>query len=79
MQSGINSGFDKINSDIKENMADNNISIKQKQKNVDDFINKIKKVPEINSGKNGIIFNINKESISKLKYLKKMKRISRIN
>ena len=71
LQSGINSGFDKINSDIKENMADNNISIKQKQKNVDDFINKIKKVPEINSGKSGIIFNINKESISQLKYLKK--------
>ena len=68
LQIGINSGFDKINSNIKENIVDN-FNIREKKINLQDILNKQKKISELNI-KNGINFNLNKESILRLKHLK---------
>ena len=69
LQLGINFGFEKINSDIKDNLVDN-ITIKDKKLNLDSIINSKKKIPELNLGKNGITYTLNKESILRLKHLK---------
>ena len=69
MQLGIKLGFDKINIDVKDNLIDN-INIKEKKIDVDNIINNPKKMPELNLGKNGILYNITKESIARLKLLK---------
>ena len=72
LQLGINSGFEKINEDLKDNIVDN-FNIKDKKINLEDIINKTNKKkpePEINLGKNGIIFNLNRESKLRLKHLK---------
>ena len=67
---GIDSGFEKINMNIRENI-ENNFNIRDKKINLDNIINKNnKKNIELNTGKNGILFNINKESILRLKHLK---------
>ena len=68
LQIGINSGFDKINLNIKENIVDN-FNIKGKKVNLQDILNKQKKISELNI-KNGININLNKESILRLKHLK---------
>ena len=50
MQLGINSGFEKINEDLKDNIVDN-FNIKDKKINLEDIINKTNKKkpePEIN-------------------------------
>ena len=71
LQIGIHSGFEKINEAIKDNIENNNFYIKDKKINLDKIINKNnKKSLEINTGKGGIIYNINKESILRLKHLK---------
>ena len=71
LQIGIHSGFEKINEAIKDNIENNNFYIKDKKINLDNIINKNnKKSLEINTGKGGIIYNINKESILRLKHLK---------
>ena len=69
MQTGINSGFDKINEDIKDNLVDN-FNIKDKKINLEKIINDKKKFPELNLGKSGITYNLTKESILRLKHLK---------
>ena len=72
LQLGINSGLEKINEDLKDNIVDN-FNIKDKKINLEDIINKTNKKkpePEINLGKNGIIFNLNRESKLRLKHLK---------
>ena len=69
MQTGINSGFDKINEDIKDNLVDN-FNIKDKKINLEKIINDKKKFPELNLGKIGITYNLTKESILRLKHLK---------
>ena len=69
MQTGINKGFETINENIKENLVDN-ISIKDKKVNIEKIMNNHKKIPELNLGKIGIIYNLNKESILRLKHLK---------
>ena len=69
LQLGINFGFEKINSDIKDNLVDN-IIIKDKKLNLDSIINNKRKSPELNLGKNGITYTLNKESILRLKHLK---------
>ena len=67
---GIDSGFEKINMNIRENI-ENNFNIRDKKINLDNIINKNnKKNIELNTGKNGILYNINKESILRLKHLK---------
>ena len=67
---GIDSGFEKINMNIRENI-ENNFNIRDKKINLDNIINKNnKKKIELNTGKNGILYNINKESILRLKHLK---------
>ena len=69
LQIGINSGFDKINGDIKENLVDK-INIKDKKINLETIINNKRKIPELNLGKNGIAYTVNKQSILRLKHLK---------
>ena len=69
MQTGINKGFETINENIKENLVDN-INIKDKKVNIEKIMNNHKKIPELNLGKIGIIYNLNKESILRLKHLK---------
>ena len=69
LQTGINSGFDKINLDIKDNLVDK-INIKDKKINLETIINNKRKIPELNLGKNGITYNLNKQSILRLKHLK---------
>ena len=55
---------------IRENI-ENNFNIRDKKINLDNIINKNnKKNIELNTGKNGILYNINKESILRLKHLK---------
>ena len=67
---GIDSGLEKINMNIRENI-ENNFNIRDKKINLDNIINKNnKKNIELNTGKNGILYNINKESILRLKHLK---------
>ena len=58
MQTGINSGFDKINLDIKDDLVDK-INIKDKKINLETIINNKRKIPELNLGKNGITYNLN--------------------
>ena len=69
LQTGINIGFDKINLDIKDNLVDK-INIKDKKINLETIINNKKKIPELNLGKNGIAYTVNKQSILRLKHLK---------
>ena len=69
LQTGINSGFDKINLDIKDDLVDK-INIKDKKINLETIINNKRKIPELNLGKNGITYNLNKQSILRLKHLK---------
>ena len=70
LQIGINSGFDKVNLNIKENIVDN-FNIKEKKINLQDILNKQKKTSDLNMNiKNGININLNKESIIRLKHLK---------
>ena len=80
LQIGIHSGFEKINEAIKDNIENNNFYIKDKKINLDNIINKNnKKSLEINTGKGGIIYNINKESILRLKHLKQNEKNIRKN
>ena len=69
LQTGINIGFDKINLDLKDNLVDK-INIKDKKINLETIINNKRKIPELNLGKNGITYNLNKQSILRLKHLK---------
>ena len=69
LQTGINSGFEKINLKLKDNLVDN-IKITDKKLNLVNIINNKKKIPELNLGKNGINYNLNRESILRLKHLK---------
>ena len=86
VQTGIYTTFEKINNAIKDNIGNNNnfnFNIKDKKINLDDIINKNNKKNELNSIKGGIIYNINKESIIRLKHLRQnekniMKKLDKI-
>ena len=84
VQMGVYTTFEKINNAIKDNIGNNNFYIKDKKINLDDIINKNnKKSTELNSVKGGIIYNINKESMMRLKHLRQnekniMKKLDKI-
>ena len=84
VQTGIYTTFEKINNAIKDNIENNNFYIKDKKINLNDIINKNnKKTLELDSVKGGIIYNINKESIIRLKHLRQnekniMKKLDKI-
>ena len=70
LQFGINSGFDKVNEEIKDNLGYNYNFNENKKFNFEELLSKSKNNLKLNFNKNGIIYNIDKESIMRLKNLK---------
>ncbi len=70
LQAGINIGFNKINEEIKDDLA-YNININENKKTpIEKLIPKQKTNLKLNTNKKGIIYNISKESMIRLKQLK---------
>ena len=70
LQFGINSGFDKVNEEIKDDLGYNYNFNENKKFNLEELLSKSKSSLKLNFNKNGIIYNIDKESIMRLKNLK---------
>ena len=70
LQYGINSGFDKVKEEIKDNLGYNYNFNENKKFNFEELLSKSKSNVKLNFNKNGIIYNIDKESIMRLKNLK---------
>ena len=70
LQFGINSGFDKVNEEIKEDLGYNYYFNENKKFNFEELLSKSKSSLKLNFNRNGIIYNIDKESIMRLKNLK---------
>ena len=70
LQFGINSGFDKVNEEIKDDLGYNYNFNENKKFNFEELLSKSKSSLKLNFNRNGIIYNIDKESIMRLKNLK---------
>lgn len=70
LQFGINSGFDKVNEEIKDDLGYNYNFDENKKFNFEELLSKSKSSLKLNFNRNGIIYNIDKESIMRLKNLK---------
>ena len=70
LQAGINIGFSKINEEIKDDLAYNYNINENKKTPIEKLVPKQKTNLKLNTNKNGIIYNISKESMIRLKQLK---------
>ena len=70
LQFGINSGFDKVNEEIKDDLGYNYNFNENKKFHFEELLSKSKSSLKLNFNKNGIVYNIDKESIMRLKNLK---------
>ena len=71
LQSGIKSGIEKVKDEIKDDLEENLNIIKNKKLNIEEIISKSKKNFNLNLTDKAVNFKIDKESIIRLKNLKR--------